>query len=108
MSATGSDLEDAGRRELSELARRRGVAGRSSMSRDELVDALRSEDEPVADSPRPSASRFEAFHELARERARGGMVLLPRVLDGNDRRMHVRQTIREDHHLRITQGNEEA
>ena len=34
--------------------------------------------------------------------------MLPRMLDGHDRRAHVRQTIREDHRVRIANRNEEA
>jgi uncharacterized protein (DUF2252 family) len=81
------------------------------MSREELLIALRepggrarpadaTEDEPL--------SRFEAFRQLARRRARGEMVLLPRQLTGNDRRLHVRETIREDHRNRIAQHSEGA
>ena len=36
------------------------------------------------------------------------MVSLPRTLVGNDRRIHVRQTIREDHRTRIARHDEEA
>ncbi len=54
------------------------------------------------------ASRVAAFRALAEARAAGDMVSLPRALTGNDRRMHVRQTIREDHHLRIARHDEEA
>ncbi|WP_159234346.1 DUF2252 domain-containing protein [Mycolicibacterium vanbaalenii] len=54
------------------------------------------------------ASRMEAFRMLAQARAAGEMVALPRMLTGDDRRLHVRQTIREDHRLRIARHNEEA
>ena len=57
---------------------------------------------------RDAASRFDAFEELARARARGEMVPLPRTLGGHDRRIHVRQTIREDHRARIDDGSEGA
>ncbi len=57
---------------------------------------------------RDSASRFEAFEELAAARARGAMVPLPRNLVGHDRRVHVRQTLREDHRERIADGGEDA
>lgn len=57
---------------------------------------------------RPAVSRVSAFAELARRRTAGEMVLLPRMLTGNDRRIHVRQTIREDHATRIATHNEEA
>jgi uncharacterized protein (DUF2252 family) len=49
----------------------------------------------------PVATRFEAFRALAESRARGDVVMLPRMLTGNDRRLHVRQTLREDHQTRI-------
>ena len=54
------------------------------------------------------ATRHEAFRDLAKARARGEVVLLPRMLTGDDRRQHVRQTIREDHRHRIASGAEEA
>ena len=57
---------------------------------------------------RDAAERFEAFADLAVARARGDMVPLPRQLNGHDRRVHVRQTIREDHRARIADGVEEA
>lgn len=61
------------------------------------------------DAGRPgTASRIESFRLLARARAAGEMVPLPRMLNGDDRRLHVRQTIREDHQLRIARHNEEA
>lgn len=56
----------------------------------------------------PIASRMGAFRRLAEARAAGEMVTLPRTLSGNDRRIHVRQTIREDHQLRIARQHEEA
>ena len=55
-----------------------------------------------------TASRFEAFRDLAQARARGQMVFLPRHLTGHERRRHVRQTIREDHEKRIANKDEEA
>ena len=56
----------------------------------------------------PVASRFEAFQRLAQARAAGEVVMLPRSLTGNDRRLHVRQTVREDHQTRIAQRSEDA
>jgi uncharacterized protein (DUF2252 family) len=56
----------------------------------------------------PAGSRFEAFEKLARARAAGEMVMLPRMLTGNDRRRHVRETIREDHQRRIASRDAEA
>jgi uncharacterized protein (DUF2252 family) len=64
--------------------------------------------DPDQTGGRPTASRVAAFAEIARRRTAGDMVLLPRMLTGNDRRIHVRQTIREDHQTRIATGNEEA
>ena len=57
---------------------------------------------------RGGAVRYEAFRDLARARARGEMVTLPRMLTGDDRRIHVRQTIREDHATRIARQPEDA
>lgn len=56
-----------------------------------------------ADAPAAAdvASRFDSFRELAHCRAAGQMVLLPRNLPPEDRRLHVRQTLREDHRERI-------
>lgn len=47
-------------------------------------------------------SRFDAFRRLAEASARGEFVMLPRQLQGEDRRRHLRQTLREDHQNRIT------
>lgn len=66
-------------------------------------------DDEVDEAPvRPTASRFEAFQALAQARARGEVVMLPRQLRGNDRKLHVRQTIREDHETRIASANDDA
>ncbi len=54
------------------------------------------------------ASRYEAFEKLAAARARGEMVALPRNLTGHDRRVHVRQTLREDHRSRISDRGDDA
>jgi len=54
------------------------------------------------------ASRYEAFQELAKEASASELVMLPRMLEGHDRRLHVRQTLREDHQLRIARHNEDA
>ncbi|MGY1634423.1 DUF2252 domain-containing protein [Geodermatophilus sp. SYSU D01186] len=51
---------------------------------------------------------MDSFRQLAEARARGEMVLLPRMLSGNDRRTHVRETVREDHETRIATGGVEA
>ncbi len=70
--------------------------------------SARSEDTSSRDGKPRIASQMEAFRVLAQARAEGQMVPLPRMLTGNDRRTHVRQTIREDHQLRIARHNEEA
>lgn len=57
--------------------------------------------------PRP-ASRTEQFRRLADAAARGELVMLPRRLVGDDRRLHVRHTLREDHRTRISEGVEGA
>lgn len=56
----------------------------------------------------PTASRFENFAQLALRRAEGDVVMLPRMLCGNARRLHVRQTLREDHAQRIYKHRTEA
>ncbi|MCZ2818380.1 DUF2252 domain-containing protein [Modestobacter sp. VKM Ac-2984] len=111
-----TDLESATRTELLRRAREQEVPGRSSMSKEELLDALTSDDQGHAASPdgmrgdgsRPVHSRVDAFHLLAEARSRGEMVLIPRMLTGNDRRVHVRETVREDHETRIATGDLEA
>ncbi len=69
---------------------------------------IRPADETKGDAVVGSGSRFDAFKRLATRRAEGDMVVLPRMLSGNDRRLHVRQTIREDHELRIDSRTELA
>ncbi|MGB7364826.1 MAG: DUF2252 family protein [Rhodococcus sp. (in: high G+C Gram-positive bacteria)] len=56
----------------------------------------------------PSTDRSSGFRELAMDRANGKLVMLPRFLAGNDRRLHVRQTLREDHEIRIARGADDA
>ena len=119
--ATGIDggLDEASRRDLYELAQRHDITGRSTMSRDELIAALRdrADGADTADADAPGGkgpageqvgTRFAAFAALARARAAGEVVPLPRHLTGDDRRLHVRQTIREDHSNRIATHDEEA
>jgi uncharacterized protein (DUF2252 family) len=121
-----TDLESATRTELLRRAREQDVPGRSSMTKDQLIAALTSGDSGDGaasdgaasdsassdgvrgDGSRPVHSRVEAFRLLAEARARGEMVLIPRMLSGNDRRVHVRETVREDHETRIATGDLEA
>jgi uncharacterized protein (DUF2252 family) len=58
--------------------------------------------------PGDAAVRYHAFEELSQARARGDMVALPRNLTGHDRRVHVRQTLREDHQSRIADRSDDA
>lgn len=115
--ADRATLQELSHRRLLELARERDVRGRTTMGREQLVESLlrtdpadgRADGIPrTGESQRPAGSRFEAFRELAEARARGEMVFLPRLLDGHDRRLHVRQTIREDHQVRIANHDKEA
>ncbi|TIC80226.1 DUF2252 domain-containing protein [Nocardioides sp. GY 10127] len=89
------------------------------MSSSELAEAVEEhpatdrdpadEAEEVAPARKPTtASRVAAFRDLAKARARGEMVFLPRHLVGHERRIHVRQTIREDHETRIAHPNSDA
>jgi uncharacterized protein (DUF2252 family) len=147
-----SDLSDATRRELYDLAKDHGIDGRSGMSKEQLIAALRDvdgaaprSDESSADGggdapsdagtqagdatpsdgapaapddtevsrgdvggKAPVASRFDAFQQLALSRAEGNVVPLPRYLTGDDRRLHVRQTLREDHQTRIATKDDDA
>ncbi|WP_233517428.1 DUF2252 domain-containing protein [Geodermatophilus marinus] len=126
-------LDDRTRAELAALAREADLPGRSSMNRAQLIEALRDRGngggadpngdgagalgdgpEPPEDAARTTGerggrspvSRVAAFETLARARAEGQMVLVPRQLHGNDRRMHVRETVREDHRFRIDRNAE--
>ena len=56
----------------------------------------------------PTASRFDNFCDLAMRRANGDMVVLPSQLTGRARRLHVRQTLREDHRERIYRKQPDA
>lgn len=115
------DVENASRTDLLERAREADIRGRSSMSKAQLAASLRElgpsagnggggrdGDGPRGDGRVPVGSRVESFRQLAEARARGEMVLLPRMLSGNDRRMHVRETVREDHETRIATSDVEA
>lgn len=95
------DLGETTRAELYEMARDAGIEGRSGLTKAELHDALRE----AAGRSAPTASRVEQFRLLAGAVGRGELVMLPRALTGDDRRRHVRQTIREDHETRIARGS---
>lgn len=115
-------LESTSRTDLLEHARAADIPGRSSMSKAQLIASLRERgtageqadgDQPDGDGlpddgRRPVAARVDAFRRLAEARARGQMVLVPRMLSGNDRRTHVRETVREDHETRISSGDVQA
>ena len=127
------DDKAATRQELSHTAEALGVSVRPKATKSEILTRIaESSVDPTADRETRAtdtdaggrvsargdgsadddgpgaASRMEAFRLLARARAEGEMVPLPRALTGDDRRLHVRQTIREDHRLRIARHNEEA
>ncbi|MGY1846747.1 DUF2252 family protein [Blastococcus sp. SYSU DS1021] len=111
-----TQLSTASRHELLRLAREHGIPGRSRMAKEQLVAELRQREqpEPLQETEQPGAgrqqisSRVDAFRRLAEARAAGEMVLIPRMLTGNDRRVHVRETVREDHETRIANGDLEA
>ncbi|GAA5172807.1 DUF2252 domain-containing protein [Modicisalibacter zincidurans] len=95
------------RKALYEQAQQQEITGRSSMSKAELAAAL--ERQPFEESAAPLvATRFDTFKRLAEAVAAGEFVLRPRALTGYVRRRHVRQTLREDHRMRIADGSEEA
>lgn len=101
------DLNNATRDELYELAKKEGVERCSTMKKSELREALkRAKGETGVE--KQVASRVETFRVLSEASARGEFVMLPRLLEGNDRRMHVRQTLREDHQTRIADKAEDA
>ncbi|TYP88936.1 DUF2252 domain-containing protein [Blastococcus xanthinilyticus] len=95
-----------------ELAERDGPAARPDADQqapDQPAPEQKAPDQQTDGQPtagqrphgRAIASRVEAFRRMAEARAAGEMVLIPRMLTGNDRRVHVRQTVREDHEMRI-------
>lgn len=92
---------DLTRKQLYEQASALEIPGRSKMDREALARAVRAEQ-----GASEIASRYEAFEQLARRAANGEPVLLPRHLQGEDRRRHVRQTLREDHQTRIANNEE--
>ncbi len=97
-----SNEQELTRDDLYALAAEREIAGRSSMSKAELGAALSERD--GADAQRHPVSRVDDFRRLAAANARGEFTMLPRMLTGEDRRRHVRQTVREDHQTRIEIG----
>lgn len=104
-----AELQAATREDLYRLAQERDVPGRSRKSKDELVEALLDRGEGAVETDLSTVdSRVDAFEGIARARAAGHMVVLPRMLSTNDRRLHVRETIREDHRHRIARGSTEA
>ena len=109
---TSKPAQDATREELYEAAKREGVTGRSGMSKRQLREALdgaaEGGDGGAGGDIEEAAQRFEPFELLARAAARGEFVMLPRLLTGDDRRRHVRQTLREDHQTRIARRDDEA
>lgn len=52
--------------------------------------------------------RSEFFHEHAQEKAKGKFVALPTMLNKEQRRLYIRQTMREDHQFRIQNRPEGA
>ncbi|SPJ33775.1 DUF2252 domain-containing protein [Kushneria phyllosphaerae] len=94
------------RKALYEQAQRLGITGRAAMNKAELAAALECEGAGTAQPV--IGTRFETFRRLANAVAGGEFVLRPRALTGFERRIHVRQTLREDHQTRIADGTEET
>lgn len=65
-------------------------------------------DDEAPVSGKVAIDRRDLYHDIAARRAGGWPLLLPRHLKGDDRRLHVRRTIVEDHAERIQQRPEEA
>ncbi len=108
MPRMSDDLPDLTRAELMDRARDEGVSGRSSMSKKELKRALDLASGTAEPREKPTGSRVDAFRDMAERRAEGEMVFLPRNLTGHERRIHVRQTLREDHQTRISTRAEDT
>ncbi|WP_420452405.1 DUF2252 family protein [Ilumatobacter sp.] len=99
------------KRELYERARELEVPGRSSMSKSDLAEAVDAADVPAGRSGSGRfgvAARYEEFERFARDVASGAAIAPPRMLSAHDRRLHVRQTIREDHETRIMTDADDA
>ncbi len=101
-----ADPDDTTRAELYDMARDASIEGRSGLNKEQLHTAL-VEERGRAAAPCP-ADRVEQFRELALAVAGGHFAMLPRRLAGEDRRLHVRQTLREDHQTRIAEQSEGA
>lgn len=105
------DTAELTRAELYERARELDIEGRSTMNRSELARAVEEADRTSQHDGRGQpqvADRFDAFERLALDRAAGEVRPTPRNLTGEERRLHVRQTIREDHQHRIASSAEGA
>ncbi len=98
------NLNQLSRSKLYEEAKKLDIDGRSSMTKDQLVDAVAS----AANGATEATTRFDEFERVADQRATGQPVFLPRHLSGDDRHLHVRRTLREDHRNRITDGSDDA
>jgi len=96
------------RDELYEQAKQLDIAGRASMSKKELAKQIARSAAEAAEETPVIASRLDAFAALAKAAAKGDFVMRPRSLAGYDRRIHVRQCLREDHETRIAKQSEEA
>ena len=94
--------------ELYEQARELDIEGRSSMSKNELIQAIQQAGTAGSGVRDEATSLAEEFGDLADDRSSGRFVLSPKVLTGLDRRIHVRRTIREDHANRIISGADDA
>lgn len=105
MTALPEQHDELTKDELYELAQEQDIAGRSAMTKAELQEAL---ENAAGDRYERAATRFEQFRQLAEAAARGEFAMLPRRLRGDDRRLHVRQTLREDHQTRIASYAEGA
>ncbi|MFG0334836.1 MAG: DUF2252 domain-containing protein [Maioricimonas sp. JB049] len=62
----------------------------------------------IASNDQDDRDRTDAFAELARRQARGEVIVPPTRLSHEERRLHVRATLREDHQFRIQNRPEGA
>lgn len=70
-------------------------------SRSAASNGRQSSGRSVSEQHQGVIDRDEAFREFARRRAAGEVVTPPELLEGELRRLHIRQTLREDHSFRI-------